>query len=115
MRRTTPLLIVLAAAVSACRPLVMTPEARTVAVASDMTAVGSCKLRGEVFALAPFRSEAEPMNQLKIRARGIGADTLVVSHDDVGQTAGKDWKAKAFRCESIKPAEVVEARVGGGR
>ncbi len=109
-----PLLIVIAAVVSACRPLVMTPEARLVAIAPDTGSVGGCKLRGEVFALAPFRAGEEPVDQLKIRAEGIGADTLVIAHADLGQTVSKDWKAKAYRCVApSKPAEVIEASVGG--
>jgi hypothetical protein len=110
-----PLVIVLAAVLCACRPLVMTPEARRVAVASDAAAVGACKLRGEVFALAPFRTADEPVNQLKVRANGIGADTLVISREDAGQTGSRDWKAKAYRCVAPKPAPVVEASAGGGK
>ncbi len=113
VRRTTPLLLVLAAAIPACRPLVMTPAAQRVAIARDDAAVGGCKLRGEVFALAPFRTREEPVDQLKIRARGIGADTLVISREATGQTTLKDWKAKAYRCqESVTPA-AVEASAGG--
>jgi hypothetical protein len=99
-------------ALSACRPLVMTPEARQVAVAPDSTAVGGCKLRGEVFALAPFRTGEEPVNQLKVRAEGIGADTLLITREELGQTAKQDWKAKAYRCSSAKSAE-VGASAGG--
>ena len=109
MRRVGLLLLVLSAA-AACRPLVMTPEARRISVAPDLSSVGGCKLRGEVFALAPFRTAAEPVNQLKIRAHGIGADTLVIVHDDGAQTA-KDWKAKAFRCGN---AAVEAAPVSAG-
>lgn len=108
VRRSIPLLFVLAAA-PACRPLVMTPEARQVAVAPDGTAVGGCKLRGEVFALAPFRTAEEPLNLLKIRARGIGADTLVITREELGQSAKKDWKAKAYRCVT---ADTIEASAG---
>jgi len=109
-----PLVIVLAAVAFACRPLVMTPEARRVAIVPDAVSIGACKLRGEVFALAPFRTAEEPVNQLKIRAEGIGADTLVISREDVGQTASKDWKAKAYRCVAAsKPAEIQASAVGG--
>jgi hypothetical protein len=89
----------------------MTPEARQVAI-SDAAAVDGCKLRGEVFALAPFRTDVEPVNQLKSRALGIGANTLVISREELGQSATKDWKAKAYRCETGKPAETLEASAG---
>jgi hypothetical protein len=101
-----------AAALFACHPLVMTPKARRVAIASDTAAVGGCKLRGEVFALAPFRTSEEPVEQLKIRANGIGADTLVIVHDDGAQTA-KDWKAKAYRCRGAAAAVEEDASAGG--
>ena len=102
-----------AAALAGCRSMEMTPKAQRVAIASDTAAVGGCKLRGEVFALAPFRTSEEPVDQLKIRADGIGADTVVIVHDDGAQTA-KDWKAKAYRCRDAgEPAE--EETIAGGR
>jgi len=107
------LLLLLAAAIPACRPLVMTPEARRVAIAANGTEVGACKLRGEVFALAPFRSEEEPVDQLKIRAHGIGANTLVIVREELGQSARKDWKAKAYRCQEAVAPEAIEAKAGG--
>jgi len=92
------ILLLAAAGAMACRPLVMTPEARQVSVISDTGAVGGCRLRGEVYALAPFRTEEEPLEQLKIRADGIGADTLVIAPPET--TAKKDWKARAYRCRN---------------
>jgi hypothetical protein len=89
--------------------MVMTPEARNVAIASDKSVVGACRLRGEVFALAPFRTAEEPVDQLKIRAQGIGADTLVITRDELGESAKKDWKAKAYRCGAAGAPEAVEA------
>lgn len=78
------------------------------AVASEAGDVGACKLRGEVFALAPFRSSEEPLDQLKIRAEGIGADTLVISRPET--SVKKDWKAKAYRCrDSEAEPERTEA------
>jgi hypothetical protein len=107
-----PFLFAAAAALASCRPMVMTPKAQRVAIAPDTSAVGGCKLRGEVFALAPFRTSEEPVEQLKMRANGIGADTLVIVRDDGAQTA-KDWKAKAYRCRGAgEPAE-EEASAGG--
>jgi hypothetical protein len=87
-----------AVSLAACRPLVMTPAARKVAVASAATEVAECKPRGKVFALAPFRDGEEPLDQLKIRAEVIGADTLLVARarDKSGQTG--DWQARAYRC-----------------
>jgi hypothetical protein len=114
VRRSIPLLIVFAALVSACRPLVMTPEASLVAIAPDAGSVGGCKLRGEVFALAPFQTADEPVDQLKIRAEGIGADTLLISRKEEGQTVSKDWKARAYRCVTgSRPAEIEASAVGG--
>ena len=67
-----------AVSIAACRPLVMTPAASKVAVATAATEVEECKPRGKVFALAPFRDGQEPLDQLKMRADVIGADTLLV-------------------------------------
>jgi hypothetical protein len=87
-----------AVSIAACRPLVMTPAASKVAVASAATQVEECKPRGKVFALAPFRQGEEPLDQLKIRADVIGADTLLVAgaRDKSAQTG--DWQALAYRC-----------------
>ena len=83
---------------AACRPLVMTPAASKVAVANEANEVEECKPRGQVFALAPFRDGQEPLDQLKIRADVIGADTLLVAgaRDKSAQTG--DWQARAYRC-----------------
>lgn len=91
----------------------MTPGSRRVSIAVDAAAVGGCKLRGEVFALAPFRSAEEPVNQLKVRADAIGADTLVIVREELGVSAKKDWKAKAYKCGGAP--EAVEASAGGSR
>ena len=87
-----------AVSLAACRPLVMTPAARRVAVANASAEVEECKPRGKVFALAPFRDGQEPLDQLKMRADVIGADTLLVSkaRDKSAQT--DDWQARAYRC-----------------
>ena len=109
-----PFVFAAVAALAACHPMVMTPKAQRVAIASDTSAVGGCKLRGEVFALAPFRTSEEPVEQLKMRANGIGADTLLIVHDDGAQTA-KDWKAKAYRCRDAEAAPAEEEASAGGR
>ena len=93
--------------------MVMTPEARLVVIAPDKGSVGGCRLRGEVFALAPFRTAEEPVEQLKIRAHGIGADTLVITRDELGESAKKDWKANAYQCGAGSTPEAVEASAGG--
>ena len=97
-----------AVSLAACRPLVMTPAARKVAVASAPAEVVECKPRGKVFALAPFRDGQEPLDQLKIRAEVIGADTLLVARarDKSAQTG--DWQARAYRCGD-KVAEAAPA------
>jgi len=97
-----------AVSAAACRPLVMTPAASKVAVASAATEVEECKPRGKVFALAPFSEGQEPLDQLKIRADVIGADTLLVAkaRDKSGQTG--DWQARAYRCRE-KVAEAAPA------
>ncbi len=105
--RRIGLVLLLLGAAAACRTLEMTPKARRVSIATDATAVGACKLRGEVFALAPFRTTEEPVNQLNVRANGIGADTLVIVRDELGESAKKDWKAKAYRCNAAVPAETI--------
>jgi hypothetical protein len=91
----------------------MTPEARTVAVAREASEVEPCKLKGEVFALAPFRDAAEPLDQLKIRAHGIGADTVLVSEKKSAQT--DDWQAKAYRCRERVPAAKPPAEESASR
>ncbi len=89
----------------------MTPEARRVDVAQDAGDVEFCKLRGEVFALAPFRSGVEPVNQLKIRAHGIGADTVLIATNRTEQR--KDWQAKAYRCRDKVTVEARAETWGG--
>jgi len=98
LRRGASFLLVPALALLAggCRSLEMTPRAEQVAVAGGKDEVELCKMRGEVFALAPFRSPDEPIDQLKIRADVIGADTLVILDNRTEQR--KDWHAKAYRC-----------------
>jgi len=97
-----------AVSAAACRPLVMTPAASKVAVASAATEVEECKPRGKVFALAPFADGQEPLDQLKIRADVIGADTLLVAkaRDKSAQTG--DWQARAYRCRE-KVADAAPA------
>jgi len=87
-----------AVSIAACRPLVMTPAARRVVVASGPADVETCRPRGKVFALAPFAKGQDPMDQLKIRAEVIGADTVLVARkgDESAQTG--DWQARAYRC-----------------
>ena len=97
-RRRILIAVFSAVPIAACRPLVMTPEARSVAVAREASEVGPCKLKGEVFALAPFRDVAEPLDQLKMRAHGIGADTVLVSEKEKKSAQTDDWQAKAYRC-----------------
>jgi hypothetical protein len=69
-----------------------------VAVARGPADVEECKPRGRVFALAPFPQGQEPLDQLKIRADVIGADTVLVAQkrDQSAQTG--DWQAVAYRC-----------------
>jgi len=79
-----------------CRTMEMTPEARQV-VTRTALAARSCNPRGVVFALSPFSSPETPLDQLKIRANQIGADTIVL----LDQTGTKDWSARAYRCRSV--------------
>jgi hypothetical protein len=60
-----------------------------------------------VFALAPFSSLEQPLDQLKIRAHQIGADTVVL----LGQagTRTKDWSAIAYRCGSVLSRNAAES------
>jgi hypothetical protein len=104
------LLFVLVSA-AGCVGLAMTPAAQRVAT-QTASAVKSCKPRGVVFALAPFSSVEEPLDQLKIRADGIGADTVVLLNE--ARTPTKDWSAKAYRCGNVpsrnpEPALLIEA------
>jgi len=80
-----------------CTTMMMTPEARQV-VTQTGVATRSCKPRGVVFALAPFSSMEQPLDQLKIRANLIGADTIVLNP---GGALTKDWSARAYRCGSV--------------
>jgi hypothetical protein len=82
-----------------CTTMMMTSEARQVVTQTGVTAQ-SCKPRGVVFALAPFSSPEQPLDQLKIRANLIGADTIVLLHP--GGALTKDWSAKAYRCGSVR-------------
>jgi len=82
---------------SGCTSIVMTPEAQRV-VTQMGEEIGSCKPRGVVFALAPFSSVDQPLDQLKIRASQIGADTIVLLKPAGAQT--KDRSARAYRCGS---------------
>ena len=102
-----------ALALTACRPLVMTPAARRVAVAKSSADVGECRPRGVVFALAPFEDGQEPLDQLKIRAEVIGADTLVIARESDKSAQTGDWQARAYRCGEKDKAEkdrVADAR-----
>jgi len=78
-----------------CTSIVMTPEAQRV-VTQVGTDTSSCKPRGVVFALAPFSSADQPLDQLKIRASQIGADTIVLLNPAGAET--KDRSARAYRC-----------------
>ena len=75
--------------------MMMTPEAQQV-VTQTAVATKACKPRGIVFALAPFSSVEQPLDQLKIRANHIGADTVVLLGP--AGTRTKDWSARAYRC-----------------
>lgn len=94
----------------ACRPLVMTPAARKVAVARSSSEVEECKPRGKVFALAPFPEGQDPVDQLRIRAEVIGADTVLIGQkrDQSAQTG--DWQARAYRCAQSEKERVADAR-----
>jgi hypothetical protein len=101
--------IVLSAA--GCAEIAVTAESRRVAT-ETASVVKSCEQRGVVFALAPFSSPAQPIDQLKIRAHQIGADTVVLL-GPVG-TRTKDWSAIAYRCGNVpsrraEPAPAIEA------
>jgi hypothetical protein len=85
--------------------MIMTPEARQV-VTQTGVATQSCKSRGVVFALAPFSSLEQPLDQLKIRANQIGADTLVLL--DSAGTRTKDWSARAYRCGNVRSASPMQ-------
>lgn len=86
---------------SGCMSLIMTPEAQRV-VTQTGVATQSCQPRGVVFALAPFSSPEQPLDQLKIRAHQIGADTLVLLGP--AETRTKDWSARAYRCRNARSA-----------
>ena len=75
-------------------------------MASGPADVETCRPRGKVFALAPFAKGQDPLDQLKIRAEVIGADTVLVATkgDQSAQTG--DWQARAYRCRE----KVAEAR-----
>jgi hypothetical protein len=95
-----------AISISACRPLVMTPAARRVAVASGPEEVETCRPRGTVFALAPFPKGQGPLDQLKIRADVIGADTVLLASKGERSAQTEDWHAQAYRCRE----KVAETR-----
>jgi hypothetical protein len=99
---------------AACRSLVMTPAARRVAVASGLAEVETCRPRGKVFALAPFPKGQEPLDQLKIRADIIGADTVLVASKGDQSAQTEDWQARAYRCRE-KVAEAGPLELGGSR
>jgi len=84
-----------------------------VAVARQASEVEPCTLRGEVFALAPFRDAVGPLDQLKIRAHGIGADTVLISEKKSSQTG--DWQAKAYRCREKGTAVAPPGEVSASR
>jgi hypothetical protein len=84
----------------------MTPAARKVAVASGPVDVESCQPRGRVFALAPFPKGQEPLDQIKIRADVIGADTVLVATKGEQSAQTGDWQARAYKCRE----RVAEAR-----
>jgi hypothetical protein len=86
---------------SGCTSIVMTPEAQRVVTQMGQE-IGSCKPRGVVFALAPF-SVDQPLDQLKIRASQIGADTIVLLNPAGIQT--KDRSARAYRCGIVPPRD----------
>ena len=90
------LLLVVLVSAAGCAGLVMTPGAQQVVVLQSVSAVRPCKQRGVVFALAPFDSMEQPLDQLKIRAEAIGADTVVLPEQT--RTRTKDWSARAYRC-----------------
>ncbi|HKB71699.1 MAG TPA: hypothetical protein VKH46_12715 [Thermoanaerobaculia bacterium] len=96
----------LAGLVSAgCTSMTMTPGARRV-VTRTAASMKACKPRGVVFALAPFLSLEQPLDQLKIRAHQIGADTLVLLGP--AGTRTKDWSARAYRCGKV-PSRNLDA------
>ena len=105
--RAIALLVGLSA--SGCAPLAMTREAQGVVMAERASNVESCKPRGTVFALAPFSSIEEPLEQLKIRANGIGANTIVLINES--KTRTKDWSGRAYRCGTA-PARAAEPATG---
>jgi hypothetical protein len=80
-----------------CAEIPVTAASRRVAT-QNASAVKSCQQRGVVFALAPFSSQEQPLDQLKIRAHQIGADTIVLLGPAGIRT--KDWSAIAYRCGS---------------
>ena len=82
-----------------CTSMTMTPTAQQV-VTQTGAATQSCQPRGVVFALAPFSSAEQPIDQLKIRADWIGADTIVLLNREGSIT--KDWSAKAYRCGNAR-------------
>jgi hypothetical protein len=84
----------------------MTPAARRVAVASGPAEVETCRPRGKVFALAPFPKEQGPLDQLKIRADVIGADTVLLAPKGDQSAQTEDWQARAYRCRE----KVAETR-----
>ena len=90
---------------SGCMRMIMTPEARQV-VTQTGVATQSCKPRGVVFALAPFSSPEQPLDQLKIRADQIGADTLVLLGP--AGTRTRDWSARAYRCRNVRSATPMQ-------
>jgi hypothetical protein len=104
-----------AISVTACRPLVMTPAARRVAVASDPAEVETCRPRGRVFALAPFPKGQEPLDQLKIRADVIGADTVLVASKGDQSAQTEDWQARAYRCREKVAEAGASLELGGSR
>jgi hypothetical protein len=100
---------------AACRSLVMTPAARRVAVATGPAEVETCRPRGRVFALAPFPKGQEPLDQLKIRADIIGADTVLVGSKGDQSAQTEDWQARAYRCREKVAEAAPSLELGGSR
>jgi len=88
--------------------MMMNPGARQV-VTQTAAATRSCKPRGVVFALGPFSSPEQPLEQLKIRADQIGADTVVLRDPAGAQT--KDWSARAYRCGNVRSRDTQSTPV----
>jgi hypothetical protein len=102
----TALAAVIVLSAAGCAEIVVTPESRRVAT-EPASAVRLCEQRGVVFALAPFSSLEQPLDQLKIRAHQIGADTVVLLGPAGART--KDWSAIAYRCGNVLSRNAAES------